>query len=200
MGLFSRNEDKKTAKILMAEEKKNAKLEKELINEEKIKTGKSTIKILNDAKNHFEDNEELIDYVSGVYDAKLLNADTKISGVLIATNKRVLAYGKKMTGFNLETIDYNKISSVEYNKGSILWELKIHTSGNVIKVETGMHHGTIELIKIIKDKINIPSQVVTAAAQEKSLPDQLKELKELVDMDILTQSEFDAKKKQILGL
>ena len=31
-------------------------------------------------------------------------------------------------------------------------------------------------------------------------PEQLKELKELVDMDILTQDEFDAKKKQLLGL
>ena len=105
-----------------------------------------------------------------------------------------------ITGFDFETIDYNKISSVEYNQGMIFGELKIHTSGNVIKIETTMHNGARELIKLIKNKINTPTQTLTSIAQEKSIPEQLKELKELVDMDILTQDEFDAKKKQLLGL
>ena len=63
-----------------------------------------------------------------------------------------------------------------------------------------MHNGARELIKLIKNKINTPTQTLTSIAQEKSIPEQLKELKELVDMDILTQDEFDAKKKQLLGL
>ena len=201
MGIFSRTDEKKTAKASIAEEKKNAKTEKELANEDKVKNGKTAIKNLNGAMEHFEDDEELIDYIFGMYDSKLLKNDTKTNGVLIATNKRVILYGKKMiTGFDFETIDYNKISSVEYNQGMIFGELKIHTSGNVIKIETTMHNGARELIKLIKNKINTPTQTLTSIAQEKSIPEQLKELKELVDMDILTQDEFDAKKKQLLGL
>ena len=201
MGIFSRTDEKKAAKASIAEEKKNTKTEKELANEDKVKNGKTAIKNLNGAKEHFEDDEELLDYIFGMYDSKLLKNDTKTNGVLIATNKRVIFYGKKMiTGFDFVTIDYSKISSVEYNQGMIFGELKIHTSGNVIKIETTMHNGARELIKLIKNKINTPTQTLTSIAQEKSIPEQLKELKELVDMDILTQDEFDAKKKQLLGL
>ena len=63
MGIFSRTDEKKAAKASIAEEKKNAKTEKELANEEKVKNGKTAIKNLNGAKEHFEDDEELLDYI-----------------------------------------------------------------------------------------------------------------------------------------
>ena len=44
------------------------------------------------------------------------------------------------------------------------------------------------------------STVVSPAAPAASAMDELKKLKELLDMGIVTQEEFDAKKKQLLGL
>lgn len=58
-----------------------------------------------------------------------------------------------------------------------------------------------EVVKYIKDKVsefkkakNTPSVVQISAA------DELKKFKELLDMQIITQEEFDAKKKELLGL
>ena len=39
-----------------------------------------------------------------------------------------------------------------------------------------------------------------APVQPKSVADEIKKFKELLDMDAISQEEFDAKKKQLLGL
>ena len=46
------------------------------------------------------------------------------------------------------------------------------------------------------EKLNTPAQVVTAT----SVADELKKFKDLLDMGVITQEEFDAKKKQLLVL
>lgn len=47
---------------------------------------------------------------------------------------------------------------------------------------------------------NMYAQPAAAAAAPASVADELKKFKELLDMGILTQEEFDAKKRQLLGL
>ena len=44
------------------------------------------------------------------------------------------------------------------------------------------------------------SQATTIIQQAASPAEELKKMKELLDMGIITQAEFDAKKKQLLGL
>lgn len=61
-----------------------------------MKESKSAQKHLVPAKEHLESNEKIIDYTDGMYDSEILVQDTIRNGVLIATNKRVLFYGKKM--------------------------------------------------------------------------------------------------------
>lgn len=58
-------------------------------------------------------------------------------------------------------------------------------------------HST-DLVEITAEEAkNVPAQQNAPAA---SAMDELKKLKELLDMGIVTQEEFDAKKKQLLGL
>lgn len=53
----------------------------------------------------------------------------------------------------------------------------------------------------LMDKVEIPTiQNTINETAEKSTPEQIKEFKELLDMDIITQEEFDAKKKELLNL
>ena len=55
----------------------------------------------------------------------------------------------------------------------------------------------------MQDRINIlctTKAVVEETQVENSTAEQLKKYKELLDMGIITQEEFDAKKKQLLGL
>lgn len=54
-------------------------------------------------------------------------------------------------------------------------------------------------IREIKDSIE-EGKIVVAEKSQNSIPEELKKYKELLDGGIITQEEFDAKKKQLLGL
>lgn len=116
------------------------------------------------------------------------------NAAVAVTDKRII-YGQKLL-FNREngkSIALDKISDIS------------RTSNPVF---------TIITIDALKDKFNIAIgrdfgdkafQALTSALDTKETPqsdvtDQLRKLKGLLDDGILTQDEFDAKKKQLLGL
>ena len=56
---------------------------------------------------------------------------------------------------------------------------------------------------LMQDRINIlctANTVASAPKTDDSATEQLKKYKELLDMGVITQEDFDAKKKQLLGL
>lgn len=58
-----------------------------------------------------------------------------------------------------------------------------------------------EIQKIVNDyQSKKEAQSATTFVQQTSAADELKKFKELLDMGVITQEEFDAKKKQLLGL
>lgn len=59
----------------------------------------------------------------------------------------------------------------------------------------------LEIIKVFDEyKANEHNMEATQMVQQGSAADELKKFKELLDMGVITQEEFDAKKKQLLGL
>lgn len=101
-------------------------------------------KILEESKQHLEPNEEIINWISASYDSK--------HGVLVATDKRALFYGKKLFGFSVETIPYSKISSVDVEKQMNRYFVKLFTSGNEIKVMS-ISKNTMEFAQDVRSKI-----------------------------------------------
>lgn len=57
-----------------------------------------------------------------------------------------------------------------------------------------------DIRKLTKEEFESEKAALSAAAPANSAADELKKFKELLDMGIITQEEFDAKKKQLLGL
>lgn len=60
-----------------------------------------------------------------------------------------------------------------------------------------------EVVEFINQKIRevkAGTKTAPTVIQQISAADELKKFKELLDMGIITQEEFDAKKKQLLGL
>ena len=59
-----------------------------------------------------------------------------------------------------------------------------------------------EFIEKRRKEIKAESKAASTSTiiQEKSAAEQIKEFKELLDLDIISQEEFDAKKKQLLGI
>ena len=58
----------------------------------------------------------------------------------------------------------------------------------------------VEIKKAFEDYKATPIETTTNAIPQASGADEIKKYKELLDMGIITQEEFDAKKKQLLGL
>ena len=77
--------------------------------------------------------------------------------------------------------------------------------GNGFKYKINLLNNAEELKTTIMDSLaNLPAEsIATTEIKQEILPsnaDELKKYKELLDSGIITQAEFDAKKKQLLGL
>ena len=118
---------------------------------------------------------------------------------ITVTNKRV--YGKTSFGKQVD-LPLDSISSVGT---SAFQGIAVGTSSGRIKfLGISDRNKIYEAIKNIlaerqstKLKTSTP---ITNITQEQSSADELKKFKDLLDSGIITQEEFDAKKKQLLGL
>ena len=68
---------------------------------------KKVDKLLGLARSHFEPDEEPLSAVLGLYSAGAR------SGILVATNLRVIFYCKKRSGYELESLSYRDLSEIE---------------------------------------------------------------------------------------
>lgn len=120
---------------------------------------------------------------------------------IVVTDKRV--YGKVAFGKQVD-LPIDLISSVA--KVKIFSAIAVSTSSGVIRFSLvknaeDVFNAISELLKERQSKIATPT-VQTTIKQEisQSNADELKKFKELLDMGIISQEEFDEKKKQLLGL
>lgn len=113
------------------------------------------------------------------------------------TNKRV--YGKAMFGKRVD-LPVDSISAVGT---SMLKGIAVATSSGRIKFLGISNRDEIHkvLSDLIVDRQEKPvSNTVVKQEVQQSSADELKKYKELFDQGIITQEEFDAKKKQLLGI
>ncbi|OUM84664.1 MAG: hypothetical protein BAA01_05870 [Bacillus thermozeamaize] len=162
-------------------------------------------KILEEAKKHLEPGEQVLEAVLGAYETKLMGKDTVMNGVLIATDRRLVFYGKKLMGYNLEVFPYENISSFEMGKGILGYSLNFYASNNKVSVKWINQGDVKKLTEIVKEKIRKKKYEqgqgkVQANTSTDDVVEQLKKLSELKDPGIITEEEFTAKKKQLLGI
>lgn len=118
---------------------------------------------------------------------------------MTVTNKRV--YGKVLFGKRVD-LPLDMISAV----GTTIFNgVGVTTSSGAIKFlmikNSEEIHATIS--KLLLERQNKKEDFAKTVAKEEnphSNADELKKYKELLDMGVITQEEFDAKKKQLLGL
>lgn len=114
-----------------------------------------------------------------------------------------------------KTIYYNDLTAVQFKKagwvaGHIQFSIlggRESTGGvlaassdeNTITINSKENEIAEKIVAYIQEKIKEARQPKVAVAPT-SAADELKKFKELLDMGVITQEEFDAKKKQLLGL
>ena len=147
--------------------------------------------LLKQAAQHFKlkTGEEFIATVMGATDSLGV-------GVLIATNKRLVYFSRKIAGFEFEIMPYSNVSSIELSKGIRGHSIQVIASGNTISmkwIKVGQVSDLVEHVKAMigkNEELQLPSSDV---------PDQIKKLAELKEQGILTEDEFQTKKQQLLS-
>lgn len=148
---------------------------------------------LNDLLN--PEKGEIIEYAATGIDEK--NATV----LLICTNKRFIVLANNMfKGERAKSISLSAIKSVMLKQQLVYDDLTLIQGNRTIKFNSINKASASVLAKTIKNWIQkIQSQDRKNNDINKQV-EQIKEIKKLLDEGILTQKEFEAKKKQILGI
>ena len=91
----------------------------------------SYAKTLEKAKEHLRGGEVIAFSVFGAYEK---NGITK-NGVLIATADKILFFGLKIFGFDLETIPFKRITSIEQTRQMMGDVITINTAGGPVTMK-----------------------------------------------------------------
>lgn len=127
------------------------------------------------------------------------------------TDKRCIMAQHKMFGANVQSVNIENINDVTLSKSGIggigIGTVCIDTYKETFNVGVNVSfaaniyekvHEVWDVVRANKDNNQTSEKIVRDNV--KSPVEQVKEMKELLDMGIITQEEFDKKKKDILGL
>lgn len=174
-----------------------------LFDKMKSKNEDKTVKAVNKTVgNHLRDGEYI--------EAWLRSADSVGSvsvKMFVATNERVLLIEREAMGIvpveNIESISYEDIESMNTNVHA-LSALQIIAGINTMtleKIATPLVKPFVDHVNAKREEAKSPKDSTTIINEpsQKSAAEQLKEYKELLDMDIINKDEFDKKKAELLG-
>jgi hypothetical protein len=139
--------------------------------------------------------EYLLDILQGAY--------ANQTGVLVRTTMRLIFFGKGLISTKVEEFPLDKVTSVQYTTGLMLGDLTIFASGNKAEIKNCIKAHT----KVFADGLRL--QLDAAKRNTIALPNQspanasvseLEKLASLRERGLLTDEEFAAAKRKLLGL
>jgi len=103
-------------------------------------------------------DEQIQKSVYGSYEASIMGHKTLRNGILVATNKRLVFFAKKLFGYEMETFAYKNITSIESGKGLLGYKLAFYVSGNKmsmshIQASNGDAIGLVNYVREIIERI-----------------------------------------------
>lgn len=118
--------------------------------------------------------------------------------MLVCTNQRLIILSKKMLSKEQAlVIPLKQIKSVVLHNSIVYDELTLINGDEILRINAINKVAAPILAKNIKNYSKLAQNDSSALDEQ---VEQVKKLKELLDQGILTKAEFEAKKKQILGL
>ncbi|MDN3309339.1 PH domain-containing protein [Microbacterium oryzae] len=161
-------------------------------------------KLIEQAQAHLDEGETVDWSVFGLYEAMRLGNKVARNGVLIATDRRVLFYAKRLGGYDLESFPYRNISSFESGKSLTGSNVTFFASGNQVRVKMIQPDGAVtKLVELVRQRMSAPAAPVgTAPGTSGGTEDviaQIEQLGKLRDAGVLTEEEFATKKAEMLG-
>jgi hypothetical protein len=123
-------------------------------------------------------------------------------GILVSTNRRLVFVDKGLLyGLKVEDFPLDKITTIQYETGLLLGEIKIHTSGNIAKIDNVEKATARAFAEFVRNKLSQPKETTAPIINNQpDVYDQLEKLAKLKEQGILMQEEFDTQKKKLLNL
>ena len=124
--------------------------------------------------------------------------------IFFITNQRIVYGCKDFLSATLKSITPDTCNDIESNTlGVFTGKIYIHTKTEKISFELDKKHclRVANMIEtLLKEICNSQKGGETVVLQQASTANELLSFKQLLDAGVITQEEFDAKKKQLLGL
>lgn len=154
-------------------------------------------KNLEAVKNHLKNGESIKFSVFGTYETKLMGNDFIRSGIFGATETRIIFFGKKMIGFDLESFPFENISSIKQSKKIMGHLITFYASRNKVSMKWIKKGEVQNFINYVESKIG--KGKVENITSNSDIPSQIQKLSELNKQGILTDDEFNLKKSELLN-
>lgn len=135
-----------------------------------------------------------------VIDNLAQGAYNKGQGILVSTNRRLLFVDKGfLYGLKVEDFPLDKITSIQYETGLVTGEIRIHTAGNIAKIDNVFKASAKSFAEFVRNKLAQPKETLnTTVAAKPDVLDQLEKLARLKENGILSDDEFNEQKKKML--
>ena len=160
-------------------------------------------RLLKQAGEHFDGGERALQIVLGSYETKIMGGDSVRDGILIATDQRLLFYAKKLTGYDFEAFPYTNISSMEMGKSLMGHYINFFASGNSVKmkwIRDGDVRAFVDTVKAQMESAKSSKGSSNEVSEQPTDPiEQLERLGKLHAAGVLTDTEFESKKAEILA-
>jgi hypothetical protein len=153
-------------------------------------------KLTKQLKPHLQNQEKIVSSVKGTYEIKIMNKDSIRNGNLIATDKRIIFFAKKLFGYDLESFPFKNISSIEKSKGMLGHSITFFASGNKCTMKWIKSGEISNFTDYVNTKIGVSNNETEKTLE--SIPDLIKKLHKLKDEGILSEEEFNTKKTELL--
>ncbi|GAB6427879.1 hypothetical protein bcgnr5372_38280 [Bacillus luti] len=156
-------------------------------------------------ENNLMNGEKVQMVFIGIHDYKSATKHDNYYAYAI-TNKRIMFGQKTLTGEKFKAVDHERINDISFETGMVVGFLTIDTPQEKFKVAldkasaTSINNSIHQVLDTLKNSTSEAQVQPQSTSAPISVAGELKELKELCDMGVITEEEFNAKKKQLLGL
>lgn len=123
------------------------------------------------------------------------------SGILVATNKRLVFVDKGIMSLKVEDFPYDKITSIQYSTGMLMGGIDIYASGNKAEIKNVAKDQVKPFAEYVRARITGASThaSVPVSPQADDPVKKLKQIKEMLDAGLINQTEYDSKKTELLS-
>lgn len=144
--------------------------------------------------------ESIEEATTGMIKVRRMGTNTERNGTIAVTDRRLVLFTKKVGGYDMQDFAYAMIASVDHKRGMMGGNLTINAAGDQTHVSMVPKDDIETIAHAIREKVNASRSGPAAVVAPLDPMDQLKKLAELRDAGVISSDEFDAKKKQLLGL